>query len=208
DPDNLPLTLLRDAEDRPVHVEVPLPGGRVLRAQIWRADVGRVPLLLLDSNVSENDDAARHVTDRLYGGTSEHRLQQELLLGMGGVKALRLFSQLTGAPEPEVYHCNEGHAGFLGVERMREYIAATGADVDTAIEAVRSGTVFTTHTPVPAGIDRFDLGLVREYFSSGAEVAGVPVDRVLALGAEDYPGGDPGVFNMAVMGLRLAKRAN
>ncbi|QGH68911.1 alpha-glucan family phosphorylase [Pseudactinotalea sp. HY158] len=208
DPDNLPLTLLRDGEDRPVRVSVPLPGGRVLNAQVWRADVGRVPLLLLDSNVVENDDAARHVTDRLYGGTSEHRLQQELLLGMGGVKALREFSRLTGAPEPEVYHCNEGHAGFLGVERMREYIEATGADVDTAVEAVRGGTVFTTHTPVPAGIDRFESSLVRDYFSSGAEVPGVPVERILALGAEDYPGGDPGVFNMAVMGLRLAKRAN
>lgn len=208
DPNNLPLTLLRNNDGHPARVRVPLPGGRALHAQIWRADIGRVPLLLLDSNVSENDDSARHVTDRLYGGTSEHRLQQELLLGMGGVKALRLYAELTGTPEPEVYHCNEGHAGFLGVERMREFIDATGADVDTAIEAVRAGTVFTTHTPVPAGIDRFDINLVREYFSSGAEVPGIDVERILGLGVEDYPGGDPGVFNMAVMGLRLAKYAN
>src|SRR5699024_2035306 len=119
---SLPLTLLREDDGAPALVRLALPGGRVLAAQIWRADVGRVPLLLLDSAVMENDDAARRVTDRLYGGASEHRLQQELLLGMGGVKALRVFSRLTGAPAPEVYHCNEGHAGFLGVERIREHI--------------------------------------------------------------------------------------
>jgi len=208
DPDNLPLTLLREDDGAPALVRLALPGGRALAAQIWRADVGRVPLLLLDSAVMENDDAARRVTDRLYGGTSEHRLQQELLLGMGGVKALRVFSRLTGVPAPEVYHCNEGHAGFLAVERVREHIEINGAGLPAAIEAVRAGTVFTTHTPVPAGIDRFDINLVRNYFSGSAQVVGVDVDAILALGAENYEGGDPGVFNMAVMGLRMAKRAN
>ncbi len=208
DPDNLPLTLLREEDGSPALVRLNLPGGRTLAAQIWRADVGRVPLLLLDSAIVENDEAARGVTDRLYGGSGEHRLQQELLLGMGGVKALRVFSRLTGAPTPEVYHCNEGHAGFLGIERMREYMDTTGADTATAIEAVRAGTVFTTHTPVPAGIDRFDINLVRTYFSGSAEVPGIDVDTILSLGREDYDGGDPGVFNMAVMGLRMARRAN
>lgn len=114
DPDALPLTLLREDDGTPIQIQLPLPDHRVLRAHIWRADVGRVPLLLLDSNVAENDDAARGVTDRLYGGGGDHRLTQELLLGMGGVKALRVHARLTGTAAPEVFHTNEGHAGFLG----------------------------------------------------------------------------------------------
>lgn len=208
DPDGMPLTLLREQDGTPAVVTVPLPGGRTLHAHVWNASVGRVPLLLLDSNVPENDDAARHVTDRLYGGGGEHRLQQELLLGVGGVRALRLWSRLTGAPEPEVYHTNEGHAGFLGVERIRELVGGAGLGFDEALEAVRAATVFTTHTPVPAGIDRFEVSLVAQYFGGENAAEGVPVERVLALGAEDYPGGDPLMFNMAVMGLRLGGRAN
>ncbi|WP_199423702.1 alpha-glucan family phosphorylase [Actinotalea solisilvae] len=208
DPDGLPLTLLREADGAPARVSLPLPGGRTLHAHVWRAAVGRVPLLLLDSNVPENDDLARKVTDRLYGGGGEHRLQQELLLGVGGVKALRLWSRLTGAPAPEVYHTNEGHAGFLGIERIRELVGEVGLAFDDALEAVRAATVFTTHTPVPAGIDRFEASLVAQYFGGDLAIDGVPVERVLALGAEDYEGGDPTLFNMAVMGLRLGGRAN
>ena len=208
DPDGLPLTLVREPDGRPARVSVTLPGGRTLHAHLWAAAVGRVTLLLLHSEVPENDEAARHVTDRLYGGGSEHRLQQELLLGVGGVRALRTWSRLTGAPAPEVFHTNEGHAGFLGVERIRELVVGEGLSVDAAIEAVRAATVFTTHTPVPAGIDRFPLDLVAQYFGGDNAVEGVPVDSVLALGAERYPGGDPTVFNMAVMGLRLGGRAN
>ncbi|WP_400113058.1 alpha-glucan family phosphorylase [Cellulosimicrobium funkei] len=207
DPDGLPLTLLRDDDGTPARVSLALPGGRTLHAHVWVAAVGRVPLLLLDSNVPGNDEAARKVTDRLYGGGGEHRLQQELLLGVGGVRALRLWSRLTGAPEPEVYHTNEGHAGFLGVERIRELVEQ-GLTFDAALEAVRAATVFTTHTPVPAGIDRFGRDLVAQYFGGDMAVDGLPVERVLALGAEDYDGGDPTVFNMAVMGLRLGGRAN
>lgn len=207
DPDGLPLTVLREDDGTPAQVSVPLPGGRVLHAHVWVAAVGRVPLLLLDSNVPANDEGARKVTDRLYGGGGEYRLQQELLLGMGGVRALRLWSRLTGAPAPEVYHTNEGHAGFLGVERIRELVAE-GLAFDEALEAVRAATVFTTHTPVPAGIDRFGRDLVGQYFGGDLEAPGVPVDKVLALGAEDYDGGDPAMFNMAVMGLRLGGRAN
>ncbi|MEE6273351.1 alpha-glucan family phosphorylase [Georgenia sp. MJ206] len=208
DPDNLPLSLLREADGTAARVTLPLPGGQVLHAQVWKADVGRVPLLLLDSNVTENDDVSRRVTDRLYGGSADHRLKQELLLGMGGVKALRAYSRLTGAPAPEVYHANEGHAGFQGVERVRELVEAKGLSVAAAVEAVRGGTVFTTHTPVPAGIDRFGVDLVREHFTGSAAVPGVPVEDILALGAEDYEGGDRSVFNMAVLGLRTARRAN
>jgi starch phosphorylase len=166
-----------------------------------------VPLLLLDSNVEANDDAARVITDRLYGGGGEHRLQQEMLLGIGGVRALRLWSQLTGAPSPSVYHTNEGHAGFLGVERIRELVIA-GLTFDAALETVRAATVFTTHTPVPAGIDRFGMDQIRTFFGGDNAVPEVPVDKIVRLGAESFPGGDPEIFNMAVMGLRLAQRAN
>ena len=223
DPDELAVSLLREADGTPCTVTLALPAGRQLHARVWRAQVGRVPLLLLDSDIEANGASERDVTDRLYGGGSEHRLLQEMLLGIGGVRALRAFCRLTGHAAPEVFHTNEGHAGFLGVERIRELVSATEADrpqdagapaakepldFDAALEAVRAGTVFTTHTPVPAGIDRFDRELVARHFSGDAALPGVPVDRVLALGAEGWPGGDPALFNMAAMGLRLAQRAN
>ena len=207
DPNGLPLTLLRGGDGAPVTVALTLGEGSSLAAQVWLAQVGRVPLLLLDSYVEHNDPGLREVTDRLYGGGSEHRLRQELLLGMGGVRAVRAYCELTGHPRPEVFHTNEGHAGFLGLERIREY-AAQGLSFEEAIELCRAGTVFTTHTPVPAGIDRFARDLVERQFSGDAADPALPGDRVLALGAETYPGGDPAVFNMAVMGLRLAQRVN
>ncbi len=134
------------------------------------------------------------MTDRLYGGTTEHRLRQEILLGIGGVRALREWSRLTGDPAPEVFHTNEGHAGFLGLERIRELTVAEDGpslDFDTALEVNRAGTVFTTHTPVPAGIDRFPRDLIEQYFSNGGPLPGVPTDRVLSLGAEDYEPATP-----------------
>ncbi|MFJ9620412.1 alpha-glucan family phosphorylase [Streptomyces sp. NPDC101181] len=207
DPNELPLDLLREADGTPARVVLALPGGRSLHACVWLARVGRVPLLLLDSDVEENAPGERDVTDRLYGGGSDHRLLQEMLLGIGGVRAVRTWCRLTGTPEPEVFHTNEGHAGFLGLERIRE-LAADGLDFEAALEVVRAGTVFTTHTPVPAGIDRFDRGLVARHFGDDGELPGVPVDKVLRLGTETYPGGEPELFNMAVMGLRLAQRAN
>jgi starch phosphorylase len=207
DPNGLPLTLLRGTDGAPVTVVLALGEGGPLAAQVWLAQVGRVPLLLLDSYVEQNEPGLREVTDRLYGGGSEHRLRQELLLGMGGVRAVRAYCALTGHPQPEVFHTNEGHAGFLGLERIREY-AAQGVSFDEAIELCRAGTVFTTHTPVPAGIDRFARDLVQREFGGDAADPALPCDRVLALGAETYPGGDPAVFNMAVMGMRLAQRVN
>ena len=207
DPNGLPLTLLRSASGDPVKITVPFPDGKLLTAQVWLAQVGRVPLLMLDSYVEDNEPEHHEVTDRLYGGGSEHRLRQELLLGIGGVRAVRAFCEITGHPEPEVFHTNEGHAGFLGLERIREYVAG-GLSFEEALELSRAGTVFTTHTPVPAGIDRFPRELIERYFTANAAGAGLPVDRVLALGAETYPGGDPHMFNMAVMGMRLAQRVN
>jgi starch phosphorylase len=207
DPNELPVTQLKDTDGSPARLSLALPGGKALHARIWLAQVGRVPLLMLDSDVEENDLGERGVTDRLYGGGSEHRLLQEMLLGIGGVRAVRTYCRLTGHPEPEVFHTNEGHAGFLGLERIAE-LCADGLDFDSALEAVRGGTVFTTHTPVPAGIDRFDRELVARHFGADAELPGIDVQRILALGMETYPGGEPNLFNMAVMGLRLAQRAN
>ncbi|RAY12339.1 DUF3417 domain-containing protein [Actinomadura craniellae] len=208
DPNGLPLTPLREPGGSPVRVTINLPEGRHLNAQVWVAQVGRVPLLLLDSDVEDNDPAARDVTDRLYGGGTDHRLLQEMLLGVGGVRAIRAYCRITGHPAPEVFHTNEGHAGFLGFERIRELIAEAGLSFDEALEAIRAGTVFTTHTPVPAGIDRFPRELIHKYFGGDVEAAGVPVDQVLGLGAETYEDGDRTVFNMAVMGMRLAQRVN
>ncbi|MFJ2808132.1 alpha-glucan family phosphorylase [Kitasatospora sp. NPDC087271] len=215
DPDELAVSLLREDDGTPGRVDLALPGGRTLAAHIWKAQVGRVPLLLLDSDIEANSPAERDVTDRLYGGGSEHRLLQEMLLGIGGVRAVRAYCRLTGHPAPEVFHTNEGHAGFLGVERIRELVStgspgpdSVGLDFAAALESVRAGTLFTTHTPVPAGIDRFDRELVARHFSGDAALPGVPVEPVLALGAETWPGGDPKLFNMAAMGLRLAQRAN
>ncbi|GAA1930358.1 glycosyltransferase family 1 protein [Nocardioides lentus] len=215
DPDGLPITLLRRGDGTPATVSLGVPGG-TLHARIWVAQVGRVPLLLLDSDIEANEGHLRDVTDRLYGGAGEHRLLQELLLGVGGTRAIGVHAEITGAPYPEVFHTNEGHAGFLGLERIRQLSVVEGGPglpLDAALEMSRAGTVFTTHTPVPAGIDRFPIDLVRQYFGAGSvgsdgPVPGLPVDWVLALGREDYPGGDPGVFNMAVMGFRLAQRAN
>jgi len=207
DPAALPLTLLREQDGSTVLVRLALPGGRRLAARIWVVEVGRVRLLLLDADVSENDEELRRVTDSLYGGGSEHRLRQELLLGIGGVRALRHAERLLGVPRPRVFHTNEGHAGFQGVERLSELLRE-GLSFEEALVEVRAGTVFTTHTPVPAGIDRFERSLVERYFSSTELLPGVPLDRILALGSEAQLGGDPAMFNMAALNLRLAQRAN
>ena len=207
DPDGLPLTVLREADGSPVRIEVALAEGQVA-ARVWVAHVGRVPLLLLDTDIEENSATLRDVTDRLYGGSSEHRLRQELLLGVGGVRAIRAFCRINGRPQPEVFHSNEGHAGFLGVERIRELVEQHGLTFPAALQAVRASTVFTTHTPVSAGIDRFRRPLIEAAFSGPNAIAGVPVADILDLGRETFEGGNPKVFNMAVMGLRLAQRAN
>ena len=208
DPHGQPLRLLVHPGGEPVLIEVAMPESRMLRARVWIAQVGRIPLLLLDSNIPENDHDMRNVTDRLYGGDQEHRIRQELLAGVGGVRAIRAFTALEGHPAPDVFHMNEGHAGFLGLERIREFMDGDGLDFDTALAVVRASTLFTTHTPVPAGIDRFPVELVERYFGdyNGASMLpGVPVGRVLGFGAESD---DAGKFNMAHMGLRLAQRSN
>jgi starch phosphorylase len=203
DPDGLPMKLLRAADGSPELVSLALPAGRVMHARVWILSVGRVTQLLLDTDIHDNPDDLRGVTDRLYGGGGEHRLLQELLLGIGGVRAIKAFSRLTGALLPEVYHTNEGHAGFLGLERIAGLIAE-GLSFDEALRVIRAATVFTTHTPVPAGIDRFPMEYIDRYFGTDL-LPGVAVDDIKKLGAES---GDSSVFNMAHMGLRLAQRAN
>ncbi|MCA0156011.1 alpha-glucan family phosphorylase [Tsukamurella sp. M9C] len=207
DPAQLPLRPVTLSSGQQLVVSVPLEG-RVLSAAVWRADVGRIPLLFMDTDIENNDPDLRGVTDRLYGGDAEHRLRQEILLGIGGVRAARAFCDLTGHPGVEVFHANEGHAGFLGLERIRELMATEELSYAEARTLARTATVFTTHTPVPAGIDRFPVDLVRRYFGDGSQMCSllptVPLDEIIALGAE----ADAGVFNMAHMGFRLAQRAN
>jgi glycogen phosphorylase len=176
--------------------------GTTLHAQVWRADVGRTKLFLLDADIEPNGPAERAVTDRLYGGDSEHRLRQEILLGMGGVRMLHALGI-----EAQVFHSNEGHAGFAGLERIRDFIRNDHLSFDEAIEMARAGTVFTTHTPVPAGIDRFTRELITKYFLGWANDCGIDLPRLYALGSRsDEPTEDR--FNMAVMGLRLSARSN
>jgi starch phosphorylase len=186
-----------------VRIEVDLAKDEMpLVAQLWKADVGRVPLYFLDADVEENVDDLRGVTDRLYGGDTEHRLRQEILLGIGGVRALQAIGI-----EAQVFHTNEGHAGFLGLERIRQLIVGDGLSYPEAIEAVRAGCIFTTHTPVPAGIDRFPIELMEKYFGRWCDEVDVGIDDLVALGHR--PGDDADTpFNMAVMGLRLAGRSN
>ncbi|HYN35320.1 MAG TPA: alpha-glucan family phosphorylase, partial [Ilumatobacteraceae bacterium] len=179
-----------------VHVDL---AGVDVTVRVWRVDVGRIPLYLLDTNVPTNPPEAIAVTDRLYGGDEQHRLRQEIILGIGGVRALRALGI-----EPQVFHTNEGHAGFLGLERIREWIDR-GLSFPEAIEAVRAGSVFTTHTPVPAGIDQFPLELFERYFASFAEQCGITFAELVELG---QGASDDSKFNMALMGLRLAARAN
>ena len=204
-PNTLPLRRL-ERDGQPAIVEVELAGATVA-CQIWQADVGRVSLLLLDTNVPVNAPSDRNVTDRLYGGDNEHRLRQEIVLGIAGVRALRLAIDLGAVGfEPEIFHSNEGHAGFLQFERIRHLIAGAGLDFDEAVESARAEVLFTTHTPVPAGIDKFPTELMTRYFSGFAQACGVTLERLQAVG-QVRPGPDE-PFNMAVMGLRLSARAN
>jgi glycogen phosphorylase len=202
DPHRMPLTLLPGGDDLPLKIEVDLAGARCV-AQVWRAKVGRIPLLLLDCDVAENEPAERGVSDRLYGGAggSEHRLRQEIVLGIGGMRAL-----VAAGYECDVFHSNEGHAGFLGLERIRELVVGSRLTFSGALEAVRASTIFTTHTPVPAGIDVYTTDLMERYFSSFAKECEVSFSELMALG-QSKPQAD-GYFSMALMGLRLAGRSN
>lgn len=208
DPAELPIEAVKDKNGEQVTVSVTYPGAQEVKIALWVANVGRIPLLLLDTNIEANPEELRNVTDRLYGGDNEHRIKQELVLGVGGVRAVNAFCEARGLKRPSVAHLNEGHAGFLTLERIRERIAE-GMEYPAAFEQVRASDIFTTHTPVPAGIDRFDMEMVRRYLGDGQPedqqlCVGVPIEKALELGQES----DPHRFNMAHMGLRASQHAN
>jgi starch phosphorylase len=198
---NLPLHLERDAAGAPLSFDLDLTGRRV-KVHIWRVQVGRVPLYLLDTNLEENAPEDREITTRLYGGDQDMRIRQEILLGIGGICALRLL----GA-EPNICHMNEGHAAFLGLERIRLLMEEQKLRFNEALEAVRAGTVFTTHTPVEAGIDHFASDLLEKYLGRYYRSLGLSRDEFLGLGRQN-PKNPHEIFCMAVLALRLASHAN
>jgi starch phosphorylase len=199
DPERLPLTLERTPAREPLLVHVEL-AGEPLAARVWRADVGGVRLYLLDSDVEGNSEAARRVTSALYGGDREQRIRQELLLGVGGVRALRALGIA-----PTAFHMNEGHAAFLALERLRELVEDAAVRAPEAVERVRAETIFTTHTPVPAGNEVFEPELVRRYAGGLAARAGLSEEAFLELGRAFQ--GDPG-FGLTPLALRLSAHAN
>ena len=195
----LPLSRVQDANGLPLTVTVELPG-RNLSVAVWLAQVGRVPVLLLDTDVAENAVEDRPITNILYVRGREMRLHQELVLGIGGVRAIRALGHA-----PAVWHLNEGHSAFLLAERAREYVAE-GLSLDEAWASVRRNSVFTIHTPVSAGNERFDVELVRRLAGPLLETGNVPVERVLELGLG--MDGDPSQFDMTAFSLRLTSGAN
>ena len=197
----LPVELQRDENDLPKLVEVMI-GRRPVSAQIWKVTIGRVTLYLLDTNLEINHPDDRHLTAQLYGGDNEHRVRQEILLGIGGMRALQVLGI-----EPAVYHMNEGHAAFLALERIRDTMKRHGLSFDEARLATMAGSVFTTHTPVPAGNDRFPPELMEHYFSDYYKDLGLSWDKFLGLGRED-PTDRREHFCMTVLALRLSAHAN
>ncbi len=199
DPRNRPVLPARDAEGREVHVSIPFPG-RELHLKIWEVQVGRVSLLLLDADVPENGEEDRALTARLYGGDSRTRISQELILGVGGVRALRALEI-----HPAVFHMNEGHAAFSVLERMRELVA-DGTSFDEARERVTRNTVFTTHTPVPAGHDHFAPDLFEEFTTGWPEALGTNREGLWSLGHKGEEWG--ATFNMTVLAMNLSATRN
>lgn len=197
----LPLRLVVKDDGSPIKIAVPFPG-RTVTAQIWRAQVGRVPLYLLDANVSENQPDDQKITSQLYGGDTEMRIKQEVLLGIGGVMAMEALGL-----EVSVYHMNEGHAAFSSVGRMIKLMRKYKLTLAEAKESIIASTVFTTHTPVPAGNDRFERWLVEKYISPAIEGSGVTLDDLITLGREN-PENERELFCMTVMALRLSAASN
>lgn len=202
-PDNdwyaLPVTRVTNGDGIPLTVDVPM-GDATVYCQIWRVDVGRIPLYLLDTNIPENKPDFRGITRRLYGGDREMRIQQEIVLGIGGVRALEAMNI-----HPTVYHINEGHSAFLGFERMRMLMERYQLSAQAAWEIVWAGNVFTTHTPVPAGNENFSLELIRKYLSQMAEKLGYGIDQLIRIGQEIR---DDSNFSLTVLALRMAAQCN
>ena len=198
---NLPIKLEVGQDGTPLIVETPFPG-RTVYAQIWRAQVGRIPLYLLDTNITQNQSDDREITSQLYGGGSENRIKQELVLGIGGMIAVRTLGL-----HVHVCHMNEGHAAFMALERMRHRKHNDGLSTEEALEVVKSGTFFTTHTPVPAGIDVFSPELVKEYLQPTLDSSNISLKEFMALGRKN-PNDQSEPFNMALLALRTTASAN
>ncbi|MFN2290487.1 MAG: alpha-glucan family phosphorylase [Anaerolineae bacterium] len=199
---NLPLTLQRDADGSPLTIRVRYPEAEVV-AQIWRAQVGRVPLYLLDTNIAANARPEdRDITDELYGGDQQLRIRQEIMLGIGGYRALEALGL-----ELQVYHLNEGHAAFMGLERIRDLMEAESLSFEAARAAASSSLVFTTHTPVAAGHDYFPMDMMRRYLGDYARDLGLSEEEFLALGRED-PQETRSLFCMTTLALKLADQRN
>jgi len=197
----IPATPVLDAEGNWVTTSVAFPG-RNITARLWKVEVGRTDLYLLDADYEANRPEDREVTYHLYGGSWENRLKQELLLGVGGIRALRKLGIDT-----EVYHCNEGHAAFTGLERLREYIEKDNLDFNEALEVVRASSLFTTHTPVPAGHDAFEEGMLRQYIGHYPGRLKIDWATLMALG-KDNPLDPDEKFSMSNLAANISQNIN
>ena len=194
----IPVSPVRDADGNWLTVSLSFPGREVF-ARIWKVCVGRVELYLLDTDFEDNQEGDRSITHYLYGGDWENRLKQEILLGIGGIRALRKLNI-----DAEVYHCNEGHAAFTGLERLREYISEKQLSFAEAMEVVRSSSLFTTHTPVPAGHDSFTENLLKTYFWFVPDRLKITWEQMLALGRVNA--NDPNEkFSMSFLAANLSQ---
>ena len=197
----IPAVPVLDADGKWISVSVAFPG-RTLSARVWKVEVGRTDLYLMDTDYEANSPEDREVTYHLYGGSWENRLKQELLLGVGGIRLLRKLGL-----DPQVYHCNEGHAAFTGLERLREYIEHDNLDFTEALEVVRASSLFTTHTPVPAGHDAFDEGLLRQYIGHYPERLKVDWETLMSLG-KDNPLDVHEKFSMSNLAANISQNVN
>lgn len=197
----LPIKLMKDENNAPIQIKLHFPG-RDVTASIWRVQVGRVDLFLLDTDLYENQEQDRSITAQLYGGDWENRLKQEILLGFGGIRALEKLGF-----KPDVYHCNEGHAAFINIQRLERYIANEKLTFEDALEVVRSSSLFTTHTPVPAGHDSFDEEILRVYLRHIPESLHISWEDFMMLGKEmPYNAGDR--FSMSILAARTSQEMN
>lgn len=197
----MPLKPVRGGDGEWVKITVALPG-RNLYAKVWKLDVGRIPLYLLDCDIEENTEADRFITHQLYGGDWETRFKQELLLGVGGIRMIKALGL-----RPDIYHCNEGHAAFIGIERLRFLIKDKRFSFDQALEVVRSTQLFTTHTPVPAGHDEFSEDILRAYIPHYADRLNISWNAFMNLGRFTENKLDE-KFSMSVLAARLSQEMN
>ena len=197
----LPVRPVRHDDGQWAMINIAFPG-RGVKARIWRVDAGRVPLLLLDTDFEENQDHDRSITHHLYGGDWENRFRQEMLLGIGGIRALRVAGQ-----ERELFHCNEGHAAFIGLERLNRYVNEEKLMFTQALEVVRASTLFTTHTPVPAGHDSFDENLLRTYIAHYPVRLNISWAQFMNLG-KIHPGDPNEKFSMSYLAANLSQEIN